>query len=85
MQRISAFIHSVSTHDDTQAKAPPNVPNLATVLPENFGWTTSSPIETVVTAAVVGGRVEIFQELSSILGEEMQNMLEFRYETCCHC
>lgn len=81
---LSALTHYASTHDDAQAKALRGIPELATILPEKLGWTTSSFNETVVTAAVIGGHVEVLQELSFILGEEMQNMLQLRYEARCH-
>lgn len=81
---LSAFTHYASTHNDAQTKALRGIPELATVLPAKLGWTTSLFNETVVTTAVIGGHIEILQELSSILGEEMQSMLQLRYEARCH-
>lgn len=80
-QPLAAYRYYASAHGDAHAKLLRRIPDLASVLPEKLGWTMSSLNETVATAAVVGGKVDVLQALCTIRGKELENSLHVKHRT----
>lgn len=77
-QPLAAYKYYASAHGDAHAKLLRRIPDLSTVLPQKLGWTTSSLNETVASAAIFGGKVDILQALCSIRGKEIETALHLK-------
>ena len=77
-QPLAAYKYYASAHGDARAKLLRRIPDLAAVMPEKLGWTTSSLNETVASAAVFGGRVNSLETLCAIRGKEIEKALHLK-------
>ncbi|EKM59033.1 uncharacterized protein PHACADRAFT_205211 [Phanerochaete carnosa HHB-10118-sp] len=80
-QPLAAYKYYASAHGDAHAKLLRRIPDLAAILPEKLGWTTTSLNETVASAAIFGGKIDILQALCSIRGKEIENALHLKHRT----
>ena len=78
-QPLAAYNYYASTHGDSHAKLIRQVPDLAAVLPEKLGWTTSQLNESVATAAIVGGQLSALEALCAIRGKDIENTLHLKF------
>ena len=77
-QPLAAYKYYASAHGDARAKLLRRIPDLAAVMPEKLGWTTSSLNETVASAAVFGGRINSLETLCAIRGKEIEKALHLK-------
>jgi hypothetical protein len=84
-QPLAAYKFYASSHGDSKAKMLRRIPDLTTVLPEKLGWTPSALNETVVTAAIAGGKLDILEALTVVHPKELDTGLHLKYVRHCFC
>ncbi|PSR72889.1 hypothetical protein PHLCEN_2v11256 [Hermanssonia centrifuga] len=80
-QPLAAYRFYASSHSDEWAKRLQRMPDLEAVLPGKLGWAVSSLNESVLTAAIIGNRMDSLETLFSLRPTEMENALHIRHRT----
>ncbi|GJE83966.1 ankyrin [Phanerochaete sordida] len=80
-QPLAAYKYYASAGGDAHAKLLRRIPDLASVLPDKIGWTMNVFNETVASAAISGGKVEVLQALCTMRGKELEATLHLKHRT----